>query len=141
MHIHTVPTPSSIAFASSRGNSGIQIVGSDVSLICTVQLTSVIQSSEIFSLTVHAQLSRDGTPLALSGLTVTGTTFTYTRQFKSFGRTDSGNYTCKATIRPQSTLTYLTGNETLESDSISIRAGMSSDNSYHKFHVTVYYST
>ena len=126
MHILTVPTQSSIMLTSSGGYSGIQIIGSHITLTCTLELNSVIQSSEIFSLTVDAQLSRDETLLALTGPTVTGTTFSYTRQFKSFGRNDSGNYTCTATIRPQSTSTYLNGNETLESDSISIKAGMSS---------------
>ena len=127
MHFHTVPTQSSITLTSNIGNSGVQIVGSDVILICTVELTSIIQSSEIFSLTVDAQLSRDGTLLTLTGPIVTGTTLTYTRRFEPFGRNDSGNYTCLATLRPQSSLIYLTGNETLLSDSVSIKAGMSND--------------
>ena len=123
----TVPTQSSIVLTSSEGNSGTQIVGSDVTLTCVVELFSIIQSSEIFSLAVDAQLSRDGTPLTLNGPTVTGTTFTYTRLIESFGRNDSGNYTCTASIQPRPTLIYLTGNETLQSDSINIKAGMSSD--------------
>ena len=127
MHFHTVPTQSSITLTSSTGDSGVQIVGSNVILTCTVELTSVIQSSEIFSLTVDAQLSRDGTLLTLAGPVVTGTTLTYTRRFEPFGRNDSGNYTCLATIGPQSSLIYLTGNETLQSDSVSIKAGMSND--------------
>ena len=66
--------------------------------------------SEIFLLMVDAQISRpDGTPLALTGPTVTGTTFIYTTQLNSFGRSDSGNYTCNATVRPQPSSTYLTG--------------------------------
>ena len=110
---------------SSGGNSGILITGSDVTLTCAVELNSVIQSSAInYLLIVDVQLSRDGTPLALTGPTVSGTTFTYTKRFESFGRSDSGNYTCTATIQPQPTSTYLTGNETLTSDSISIKAGM-----------------
>ena len=62
---------------------------------------------------VDAQLSRDGTTLALTGPTVAGTTFTYTIQLDSFGRNDSGNYTCTATVRPQPTSTYLTGSGVL----------------------------
>ena len=120
---HAVPTQSSITLTSSKGNSGIQIVGSDLTLTCTVELNSAIVNSEIFLLVVDAQLSRDGTPLALTGPTVTGTTVTYATQLNSFGRSDSGNYTCTATVRPQPSSTYLTGNEIL-SDTISIKAGM-----------------
>ena len=85
---------------------------SDVTLSCTVELGPAVSQSDVPLLTVDAQLSRDGTPLALTGPTVTGTTFTYTIQLDSFGRSDSGNYTCTATVRPQTTSTYLTGNET-----------------------------
>ena len=114
---------------SSGGNSGIQITGSDVTLTCAVELNSLIHSSEVHLLIVDVQLSRDGTPLALTGPTVSGTTITYTRRFESFGRSDSGNYTCTATIQPQPTSAYLTGNETLKSDSITIKAGMMSNGS------------
>ena len=109
---------------TSSGHSGIQITGSDVTLTCAVELNSAIQSSEISLLTIEVQLSRNGTPLTLNGPTVSGTTYTYTRWFESFGRSDSGNYTCTATIQPQQTSTYLTGDETLQSESISIKAGI-----------------
>ena len=73
---------------------------------------------------METQLFRDRTPLALIGPTVSGTAFTYTTQLSSFafGRSDSGIYTCTATIRPQSTTFFLTGNEILSSV-INIRAG------------------
>ena len=64
--------------------------------------------SDLSVLMVDAQLSRDGTPLTLTGPTVAGTTFTYTIQLNSFGRSDSGNYTCTATVRPQPPSTFLT---------------------------------
>ena len=70
--------------------------------------------SEIFLLMVDVQISQpDGMPLTLTGPTVTGTTFTYTTQFNSFERSDSGNYTCNATVRPQPSSTYLTGMGTM----------------------------
>ena len=95
---------------------------SDVTLSCTVELGPAVSQSDVPLLTVDAQLSRDGTPLALSGLTVTGTTFTYTIQLDSFGRSDSGNYTCTATVRPQPTSTYLTG-IAVTSNANNIKAG------------------
>ena len=88
-------------------------VASTVTVTCTVELNSAILESDLSLLMVSAQLSRDGTPLALSGPIVTGTTFTYTRRFESFGRSDSGNYTCTAIVGPQPTATYLSGSVVL----------------------------
>ena len=123
----------------SGGNSGIQITGSDVTLTCAVELNSLIHSSEVHLLIVDVQLSRDGTPLALTGPTVSGTTFIYTMRFESFGRSDSGNYTCTATIQPQPISTYLTGNETLKSNSITIKAGMMFNGSSAQRKVVCYF--
>ena len=68
--------------------------------------------SDLSLLMVDAQLSRDGTPLTLTGPTMAGTTFTYTIQFDSFRRNDSGNYTCTATARPQPASSYINANST-----------------------------
>ena len=122
-NVYVVPTPSSIILTSSD-TSSLQIVGSDVTLTCMLELNPAIVETDLPLLMVDIQLSRDGTPLALTGPTVTETTFTYTIQLNLFGRSDSGNYTCTATVRPQPSSTYLTGSETLLSDTISIKAGM-----------------
>ena len=63
--------------------------------------------SDLSMLIVDAQLSRDGTPLTLTDPTVAGTTFTYTFQLKPFGTRDPGNYTCRATVRPQPPSSFL----------------------------------
>ena len=109
---------------SSSGNPDdiTVVVGSDIILICTLVLNLAVMGSENALLVVEAQLSRNGMSLALPSLSVTGTTFTYTTQLSSFGRSDSGNYTCTANIRPQSNAVYLTGNEIISSH-INIRAG------------------
>ena len=126
IHIHVciciVPTPSSLTLTNSGGHPDAVVVGSDITLTCTLVLNSVIMGSENALLMLDAQLSRDGTPLALHSVTATGTTFTYTTMVNSFGRSDSGNYTCTATVRPQPTATYLTGIEMLSSI-VDIRAG------------------
>ena len=96
---------------------------SAVSVICVVELGPSVMESDLSLLMVDAQLSRDGTPLTLTSQTVTGTTFTYTRRFESFGRSDSGNYTCTATIRPQPSSTYLTGSGS-QSDTAKITIGV-----------------
>ena len=85
--LYQVPSPSSITLVSSDHSSrpnSLPILGSDVILTCTLELNSAVVASEIFLLMVDTQLSRDGTLLALNGPTVSGTTFTYTRQFESF---------------------------------------------------------
>ena len=78
--------------------------------------------SELSLLNVSAQLSRDGTPLTLTGPTVSGTTFTYTTQLRSFGENDTGNYTCTVTVEPHPTSTYLNGTRR-KSDTIELIIG------------------
>ena len=107
---------------NNEGNSNL-IVGSDVALTCTVELNQGVDESELSLLIVNAHLSKDGTPLHLTGPNVTGTTFTYTTLLNSFGRSDSGNYTCIATVSPQPTSIYITGTRVL-SDTINIKAGV-----------------
>ena len=110
----TVPDPQSVFLTSSPAAPNIN--GDGVTLTCTVNMRQEILDSEIFLLVVDAWLSQpNGTPLALTGPRVTGTTFTYTAQLNSFGRSDSGNYTCTATVRPQPSSVYLNGTGELSS--------------------------
>ncbi len=122
-----VPASSTITLKSNVANhsrSSILIIGSDVKLTCTVELNSAILGFEIILLMVSAQMYKDdGTSLALTDPIVTGSTFTYTTQLKSFERNDFGNYTCIATIRPRPISTHLTGTSTILSDSLIIEAG------------------
>ena len=100
----------------------MQVVGSNVTLTCTVELHSAVLVSEIFFLVVDAQLSRDGSPLPTGLQTVTHTTYTYTTQLNSFGRSNFGSYMCTAIVRPApSRFIYLTGTETL-SDTVNLTA-------------------
>jgi hypothetical protein len=87
-----------------------------------VELNPAILDSEIFLPMIDVQLSRNGTPLSLTGPTVTGATFTYVTQLRSFQRSDFGNYTCTAAVRPQPSSTYLTGIDIL-SNSLDIKPG------------------
>ena len=101
------------------------VFGSDVTLTCTLGLNMAIVGNDVSLLMVEIQLSRDGVLFDNpSQPSVTDTTFIYTTQLNSFGRSDFGNYTCTATIRPQPTAVYLTGNETLQSNAINIKACM-----------------
>ena len=95
---------------SSTPSSPVNDITSTVTVNCVVELGP---ESELSLLMVSAQLSRDRTPLTLTGPTVSGTTFTYTTLLDSFGRSDSGNYTCNATVEPKPTVTYLNGSAPL----------------------------
>ena len=116
---YIVPALSSVVVTSNK----FQPVGSDFIATCTVELGPSVVDSDLSLLMVDAQLSRDGTPLTLTGPTVAGTTFTYIIQLDSFGRNDSGNYTCTAAVRPQQPSTFLLGSSVL-SNTVSIKAGM-----------------
>ena len=120
---HAVPPPASVSITSSPPSPVSDM--SSITVTCTIELDPAVMESELSLLTVSAQLSRDGTPLNLTGPTVTGTTFIYTRQFESFGRRDSGNYTCTVTVRSRPTATYLTGSRLL-SDTVKITIRKSS---------------
>ena len=101
------------------------VLGSDVILTCTVELSSAVVDSDLILIMVDTQLSRDETPLTLTGLTVTGTTFVYTIHLSSFDRRDAGNYTCTATVRPKPTSTHITASgESVQTAAIVIMAGM-----------------
>ena len=106
---------------TSTPSSPINDITSTVAVNCVVELGPSVMESELSLLMVDTQLSRDGTPLPLTGPTVSGTTLTYTTQFETFRRSDSGNYTCTATVGPQPTSTYLSGTIVL-SDTIKLTA-------------------
>ena len=78
-----------------------------------MELSPSVAESDLSVLMVDAQLSRDGTPLTLTGPTVAGIPLTYTIQLDSFGRNDSGNYTCTASVRPQPPSIFLTTSSVL----------------------------
>ena len=105
------------------------ILGSAVIINCVVELdpSIVTVESELSLLMVDAQLSRDGTPLNLLNVTISGTTFTYATMINSFGRNDSGNYTCTANVGSNSS--YLYGN-TSGSISVSISCLKIIDDTY-----------
>ena len=101
------------------------VLGSDVTLTCTVELSSAVVDSDLMLLMVDTQLSKDGTPLSLTGPTVTGTTLTYTIQLNTFDRRDAGNYTCTATVKPKPTLAHITvSGESVQAAAFVILAGM-----------------
>ena len=108
---------------SSSIASPIPPFGSDVTLICTVLLTSGL---EIYvSLNVNFELLRTDpsrSPLTTTPPSVSGSTHTTAATISSFGRNDSGVYTCRATVSSASTNTYIRDSNT-ESHSIRVTTG------------------
>lgn len=119
---YAVPEPQSFGLKSSGGATVLN--GSDVTIDCTIELGPTVMESELSLLMVETQLFmvRDGVTrnLSLTSQAISGTTFTYTTVVNSFSRSDSGNYSCEASIRPSSI--YLYGDLEL-SHKISITTG------------------
>ena len=117
--------------ASGNSLSPVRSVGSQVTVNCTVSidLSSSVTDSDLSLLMVDVRLFRDGTQLlnqASTSSIITGTTFIYSiaRRFDSFGRMDSGNYTCTAEVEPQSNIPYLTASEMSQSTTVKITTGI-----------------
>ena len=120
----TVPAPLSIIVSAkntSLSNTQYHPIGSNITLMCLIKFGPAVMEPDLSLLMVRTQLSRDGTTLDLTGPVVSDTTFTYTIQLNSFGRNDSGNYSCTATISSGKT-PHLVGNKTV-TDYLKISTG------------------
>ena len=98
LFFHLVPAPTVTI------TSGNITVGSDVILMCTVDLDPAVD----VSVTVDTVWSGpDGFMNTTTAQPVMGSTATYTStaRVSSFGRNQSGNYSCEATISPTNMLT------------------------------------
>ena len=120
-----VPDPQSVIVTSS-GDSIVRN-GSTVTVICTVELGPAILPSEVPLLLVSAWLFKNGAPLTVTALTMTGTTYNFGTMVSSFSERDIGNYTCTATISPQPSSTFLTGMGYGESNNVEIVIGKTID--------------
>ena len=101
-----VSAPNSVTVTSDPV-SPIRTIGSDVTLTCTVEL---IQAVDIQQVTVNTVWTGPAgfstTETAQPGMGST-TTYTSTAKVSSFGRDQSGNYNCTATV--SSTFSFITG--------------------------------
>ena len=99
-----VPPPTSVTITSDPV-SPIQPVGSDVNLTCTVVLSTVVNVEVAVN---KMWTGPDGFMTANTAQPVMGSTTTYTStaMVNSFGRDQSGVYTCTATV--SSTSSFLT---------------------------------
>ena len=127
--LHEVPELSSVVVTSNKPNP-IRPVGSNVMLTCTVELSPAVD----VPVTVYTVWTGpDGLELMTNGpdvdsnTTYTGnTTYTSSIMIISFGRNDSGNYTCTATVMTVEQLSsqYINDSEAVTSNEIRITTGM-----------------
>ena len=98
-----VPAPTSVSVTSDLPNP-IRPVGSTVTLTCTVVLAEYVDG-----LTVNTEWTgpNEYTDNGMAQHMGSTTTYTSTAMVSSFGRDQSGNYTCTATV--SSTSSFITG--------------------------------
>ena len=97
-----VPAPTSVTVTNGSVN-----VGSTVTLTCTVELSPAVD----VPVTVNTVWTGpDGFMTTNTAQSVMGSTTTYTStaMVSSFGRDQSVNYTCTATLRPHPPSTHIT---------------------------------
>ena len=87
--------------------------GTNVIVLCTVELSPPVTESELSLLRVDAHLTHNGTRDIPTNREEHGTSFTYIAVVRSFQADDSGDYVCTATLSPLSPSPYITGNGTL----------------------------
>ena len=100
-----VPPPTSVTITSDPV-SPIRPVGSDVTLTCTVELSAAVDVAVTVNTvwTGPAGFMTTNTAQPVMGTT---TTYTSTAMVSSFGRDQSGDYICAATVSPKPSSLFL----------------------------------
>ena len=107
-----MPTPTVVI--TSTPASPIRPVGSPVTLTCTVDLSPLLD----VPVTVTAQISGPSgvtiTPPTQNSVMESTTRYTSTAMVSSFGRDQSGEYTCRATVRLVTANSFISGSSELD---------------------------
>ena len=117
--------------------SSVTTAGTCVDVICTVEFDPAVVGTNLSLLMVDAQLSRDGTMMALTGPNIPGTRFIFSSQIMSFEMCNVGDYICTATVSLRSAQTYITGNATATG---RVRIDIASKNKLVLFYINVMWS-
>ena len=111
MSCSVVPTPTSVSVTSDQPNP-IRPFGSTVTLTCTVVLAEYIEGLSVNTeWTGPNEFSENGMAQRIGSTT----TYTSTAMVSSFGRDQSGDYTCTATVN--STSSFITNSASLSATS------------------------
>ena len=117
---NVVPAPISVILTSSTPNP-VQPIGSMVNLTCIVHITDAVDISVTLT-TIWIGPDEFITISTLQPILENSTTYTSRAVISSFGRNESGNYTCTAGLSSVSTNLYLTNSSTTTS-SIQVTTG------------------
>ena len=94
-------------------------IGSTVTLTCTADLDPAID----VPVTVNIELSDPaGNPLTATAPSVSGSTYSSMATISSFGRNDSGLYTCSAAVSPSPSNSFLSDSSS-RSETLRITIG------------------
>ena len=105
-----VYSPSSISCNTNNISNPIRPIGSSITLICSVELSPAVD----IPVTVNTEWSGPGGVTILLNDTImqNHTVYISTAVIKSFGRQQSGNYSCSASINPTSPESFLVSSAT-----------------------------
>ena len=98
---------------SSRIPNPVPPFRSNVTLVCTALLVSGPGIDVPLNVTFEVlRMNPAGSPLTTTTPSVSGSNYTTTAMISSFGRSDSGVYTCRASVNLVSTNTYIRASNT-----------------------------
>ena len=111
----------------------VRPVGSSVTLTCMADLDPAI---DVPGVTVNIQLSDPaGSPLTTTTPSMTGSTYSSMATISSFGRDQSGLYTCSATVSPSPPNSFLF-NSRSQSGTLRVTTGEVPINLLHTYRYT-----
>ena len=115
-----MPRPAAIRVSTNEINPlAIRPIGSTVTLTCMADLDPAIDVPVI----VNIELSDPaGIPLTATAPSVSGSTYSRMATVSSFGRNDSGLYTCSATISPSSSNSFISDSSS-QSETLRVTVG------------------
>ena len=100
----TVPPPS-----INVTNSSSTYAGTNFNLTCTIDLNTAVDTTVVVNSTWHGPVMiPTGTRVTASEPTGTGARYQTTLMFRPLNTSDSGNYTCEATVSPSPESQFIT---------------------------------
>lgn len=108
-----------MAITSDPTLTGPITEGTSISLTCTMEMGALqLVESDWRLFDLEVSLSRDDSEITF----INSTTLPYTHWIVSFNRSDSGNYSCTATARPQPSSVFINGSDAV-SDVLKVTTG------------------
>ena len=104
VHLSTVPPPS-VSVTNSSGT----YAGTNFNLTCTIELNTAVDTPVVVNSTWHGPVViLTGTRVVVSEPTRTGIRYQTILMFRPLNTSDSGHYTCEATVGPSPESQFIT---------------------------------